>query len=374
MKVAFVVLLLCCVSIEARELAVVELSGPPYERGLKHGRALKAQIGKSIAIWKKALQDQTRHDPEGLIAEFLRDRDFMAATRHWTPEVIDEVHGIADGASQPFDTMWAMQLIDEMWVFIDEQSSVAHCSSAGVPGRASNPAYVAQNLDIDWFYDGFQTVLHVKEEQGLPEQLIFTTAGVVALNGMNNRSIAVAVNTLSELRASRDGLPVAFVIRGILSKQNAGEALSFVKSVPHASGQNYIVGAGDRVYDFEASAGKVVQYAPNGEQGTVYHTNEALVNDDRNALPVNRTPTNSRIRLDALRKRLRNDNSGADEITSALRSRDSEEHPVCRRMVQGKVFTFGSTIMTLSKHPLLQVSMGPPDTNPYRRFEFSILH
>ena len=54
MKAAFVVLLLCCLSIEARELAVVELSGPPYERGLKHGRALKTQIGKSIAIWKKA--------------------------------------------------------------------------------------------------------------------------------------------------------------------------------------------------------------------------------------------------------------------------------------------------------------------------------
>src|SRR5262249_13928223 len=64
MKAVCAGLLLCCLSIQARELALVELSGPPYERGFKHGRALKAQIGKSIAIWKKALHDRTRRNPE----------------------------------------------------------------------------------------------------------------------------------------------------------------------------------------------------------------------------------------------------------------------------------------------------------------------
>jgi hypothetical protein len=39
-------------------------------------------------------------------------------------------------------------------------------------------------------------------------------------------------------------------------------------------------------------------------------------------------------------------------------------------MSGGAIFTFGSTIMTLSKHPSLQVTFGPPDESEYILYSF----
>src|SRR5436309_11919111 len=88
----------------------------------------------------------------------------------------------------------------------------------GVAKKGTNPAYIAQNMDLESFRDGFQTVLHIKAEGRRPEQFVFTFAGFIAANGMNSRSIGICANTLSQLRHCRDGLPVACIIRGTLER------------------------------------------------------------------------------------------------------------------------------------------------------------
>ena len=80
-----------------------------------------------------------------------------------------------------------------------------------------------------------------------------------------------------QLKASRSGLPVAFVIRNILSMENEEQILNFVQNVPHASGQNYIIGIRGKVYDFEASAGQVVRFDPGLANGAVYHAPDVWV-------------------------------------------------------------------------------------------------
>jgi hypothetical protein len=190
---------------------VVELSGSPYNRGLIHGRTLKGEIQRSVAVLKASVKEATGADPDVFLAEFLRDHNHLPAARRWTPELVEEVRGIADGAEIPFEIARVKQLGDELWAYEEERQAAApaanHCSAVGVPRIGARPAYVAQNMDIESFYDGLQTVLHIREENGVPEQYIFTDAGELALNGMNNRSIGVVVNTLGRLRSS----PTAFL-------------------------------------------------------------------------------------------------------------------------------------------------------------------
>src|SRR2546429_2457505 len=133
------------------------------------------------------------------------------------------------------------------------------------------------------FATDFKPCLHIKAEGGRPEQFVFTFAGFIAANGMNSRSIGICANPLSQLRHGREGLPVACVIRGALERTTLNDAIQFLKQVKHASGQNYILGGGDRVYDFECSAGKVVSFTPTSDTGVVYHTNHPLANDDYDA-------------------------------------------------------------------------------------------
>ncbi|MFY9343346.1 MAG: hypothetical protein WAT39_12695 [Planctomycetota bacterium] len=88
------------------------------------------------------------------------------------------------------------------------------------------------------------------------------------------------VNTLLQLRPCRDGLPVAFVVRGLLAQPDQAAALAFLQRSKHASGRNYTVGGPDTAPGFECSAGKVVQYVPYPGAKFTWHTNHPLVNDD----------------------------------------------------------------------------------------------
>ncbi len=55
-----------------------------------------------------------------------------------------------------------------------------------------------------------------------------------------------------------------------------------------------------------------------------------------------------------------------ETIKGTLRSKDNEQHPVCRANQKKKsFFTFASVIMTLSDNPSLQIVAGPPDEGEY---------
>ena len=365
-----------------RIVRVLQLSGSPYERGLQHGRELRPEIARMVGLWKKDLQEQSKMDPDAFLQKFFAETNFLPAIKRWTPDLLDEIKGIAEGSGQPYQTMLAYQMVDEIWVYFDKPAS-HHCSGMGVIRSESHPAYIAQNMDLESYRDGSQVVLHIAEGPSAPEQFVFTAAGLIATNGMNNRSIAITANTLLDLSATPDGLPVACVVRGVLARGKGEEVLSFIKTIKHASGQNYIVGVGDRVYDFEASANKVVEFRPAPDGSVVYHTNHPLANDDLKpwhekqikAMTLEeKNKGDSEVRLNSLATRLRKPTSAINEqvIKETLQSKDSMDHPICRTVAAGGGwFSFGSTIMTLSDKPFFQVTMGPPDSNRFLRLEFS---
>jgi predicted choloylglycine hydrolase len=201
---------------------------------------------------------------------------------------------------------------------------------------------------------------------------------------MNENGIGVNPNTLMELQSSTDGLPVAYVIRGILSQEKSEEVVPFIYSVKHASGQNYVIGIRDSVYDFEASANRIVRFYARTEQpGIVYHTNHALVNHDvktwylkyhKAVLAGETKDWNSEVRYSTLQKRLGRpvQEVSSEEIKSALRSKDDEKNPVCHTYREGdNVFTFSSVIYTLTGKCSVQVTKGSPDQSEYQEHFFT---
>lgn len=47
---------------------------------------------------------------------------------------------------------------------------------------------------------------------------MFSHAGMVGLCGVNSAGVAISCNNLSQLNHKTSGLPVAFVVRGILQR------------------------------------------------------------------------------------------------------------------------------------------------------------
>ncbi len=365
-----------------RELKTFSFSGSGYELGLQHGKELKKEIGEIISAWKKNTSNSLGKDANLVLNAFFEYAEFDDAIKKLTPELYDEVRGIAEGSDQQLNDVLVLNLLDEFWVYINNLNN-HHCSAVGVPSKNGRPGYISQNMDLENYTDGFQVLMRLNRTENRPEQLILTHPGLIALNGLNEQGIGVCVNTLMQLKASSSGLPVAFIIRHIINSTDKEEVLNFIKTVNHASGQNYIIGIKGEVYDFEASANKVVRYNPNNENGTVYHTNHPVSNDDLKPWfakydpnlkdELKPTSSNSYLRFKAVENRMTANSEISDVlIKEALRSKDNKNNPVCRTNNEdGKGFTFASVIMTFTKKPNIQILAGPPDESDYKIFKFS---
>jgi predicted choloylglycine hydrolase len=363
-----------------KEVPIIELSGNGYNRGLQHGKALKNEIAEVFKKWKENIRSNTKQNPDSIITQFYNATDFEPAIKKSTPEIYKELKGISNSSGQSFRDVFCFQLVDEFWVYLDklQNSPNHHCSGIGVAATNSHPAYLAQNMDLESYMNNYQVLLHINSNTTEPEQYILSCAVLVALNGVNSKGIGVCVNTLMELEASSDGLPVAFVVRAILSKQDRQSALKFIQTIKHASGQNYIIGTIDSVYDFEASADKVARFMPDPKNHSlVYHTNHAIVNhnikpwyreDHKKILSGEAKNDNSFIRFASLKNRLNNsgNNISDDIIKETLRSKDDLLNPICRTYKGGNsVFTFSSVILTLGNSPSIQLTSASPDQSDY---------
>lgn len=368
-----------------KTVPVIELTGSGYERGKQHGTLLKNEIASVYAKWKNNIRYYTRRNADSVLSEFYTATNFEPAIRKWTPQLYEEIKGIAAASGQSLRDVLCFQMVDEFWVYMDKTANTQnhHCSGLGVAATKQHPAYVAQNMDLETYMHNFQVLLHLAPTRNEPEQYLLSCAGLVALNGVNAKGIGVCVNTLLELEASTDGLPVACIVRGILSQQKAKDALRFVQTVKHASGQNYIVGTGDSVYNFEASANKVIRFIPaNSASPRVYHTNHPMANNDikpwyrtrQEQLLAGKLPAdNSYARLVSIQNRI-----GAvadvteDMIKETLRSKDDKRNPVCRPYASNRsAFTFSSVLLTLGQQPSMQLTFASPDESDYQKHLFT---
>jgi hypothetical protein len=357
----------------AAGLRVVDLGGTPYEMGVVHGRTLKAEIGELVKLWKEDLRKTYRVEAEVFIREFLKKTDFKPAMERWTPGLLDEVRGIADGAGVDFDTMYAYQLIDEVWA-IGPDVELAKCTSVGASKRSGKPAIVSQTLDIPAFYHGFQTVLRIRDARDEDlETLVFTIPGVVAANGLNSRSIGVCVNAVTQLAYSPKGLPVDFIIRGILRRGTYEDALNFLRDVQPAAPQTYVLGGPDETAVFERSAGKMSRFVPFTDAAFSYHTNHPVVNDDYNPRfpemlkrkAMTLESYRARCPRFAFLGRLLKDDSAVIDVASLeeiYKNRDSGIN---------NDGTYGCTIMVLGESPELHIAPGRPDEAAFQVLRFS---
>lgn len=365
-----------------REIREINLSGSGYELGLQHGKLLKKEIGEVVNKMKQNAAINLKNDAELVLNGFYAYANFDESINKYTPELYEEVRGIAEGSGQAFRDVMVLNLLDEFWVYVNNMNN-HHCSGMGVPSLNGSTSYIAQNMDIEKYTDGYQILMRLARTNARPEQLILTHPGLIALNGMNETGIGTCVNTLMQLKASSSGLPVAFIVRRIINSTDKEELLRFIQTVSHASGQNFIIGIRGEIYDFEASANKVVRFDPKNENGTVYHTNHPIVNDDVKPWFEEYNPnlndkplaSNSHIRLASVQSRVSQAARLDDNlIKETLRSKDDTNNPVCRNVNStsgGGGFTFASVIMTMTGNPSMQITAGSPDEAGYKKVGFS---
>ena len=355
-----------------RAIRVLDVSGSPRERGLAHGRALKAEIHSLVADFKRDLERSQKVEAATFIKRFLKETDFIPAIERWTPGLLDEVKGIAEGAELPFEDVYVYQLADEIWS-MGRWAMRDKCTAIAVDRRGDQPTMVAQNMDIPGFYQKFPTVLKVRRKGG-PDAMVLTCPGLIGVNGMNSAAVAVCCNTLLQLEPSPKGLPCLFVVRGLLERADLKEAEKWLRRIPHAVGQNYTIGDPGGARAIECSAGAKVRFQPEPDGDFCYHTNHPLVSTNWHpdylarcrARFVEAKPGLRRCRrFESLERRIRRGSRVTiDTIKEALASRDDTRGPICGD------WTYGCTIFVLDKVPELRISPGRPDRYAFQTLRF----
>ncbi len=368
---------------------IAVLEGGPRERGRIHGETLRAKIRELGEAWKKGLGRAEGETVEDYLALFVKETRFQDAIRKWTPDLLEEIHGIAEGSGLPFDTVYAMQLVDEEWWWSMNrrlrtgEKKGDKCTVVAGPRQGDDPALVAQNIDIPGYGHGFETVLRIRAAGTDVEQMVVTYAGFIAMNGLNSRGVAVCMNALLPLDNTVEGLPVSCIVRGVLERPDRASAEAFLTAVRHASGQAYTLGDPKGIGGFEGSAKGAARVPADPATGRIVHTNHPLASEDfgiigrrvqeQEKTESHRGMANSRCRFDSAAKRVLDP---ATRLTiaaakAALGAHDAKDQPVCRHFRSPEDgYTAACTIFELGVSPKLHLAANPPCAGRFAVLEF----
>lgn len=340
------------------DLPIITCAGPAAKRGQAHGEALRGKIGEGIGRWLESIGATHGIDPDAYLAEFIEGTNYLPAIRRWTPELLDEVAGTARGSQQPWERVYAYNLLDEEWTWARARLHPAPgCTAAGlVPGDGS--PILAQTMDIPSIHDGTQAVLRVEPEEG-PAALAFTYAGMIGLTGCNEHGLALVVNNLDVLSSSPSGLPVGFVIRGILARQTLADAVAFAIDVPHATGQHYGIGGPEGLASVEGWGTGVAVDELSGHR--LRHTNHPLLSAEAASdaeLRYQRSRT--RERLAHVEREL----DGAVDVRAIQELLSDRTVPVS--LGNERAFmTFGAVVYECRVPARMWLAPGPPHETPF---------
>lgn len=331
----------------AKDFPILELPESPRERGYYHGEQLRDLIAEHLKRWRAATEQETGEPWQKTRDIFLASTHFRPAIERHTPGLWEELTALAEAAGQRFEDLLIVNLVDELWWFLKQRKEA--CTTLA---RRCDDGIIrsGQNLDVTAWMEGLQVALRVPLAGG-GRALVFTIAGVVGFNGINSAGVSLNCNTLLQLPPSDQGLPVAFLVRGVLQQKTLAEAARFLRSFTHASGQHYLIAGPEGWLGLECDATGVRPVASDGVFYT--HTNHPKTRPDL-ASP------SSRIRLEA-----------AERARALKNPRDAFCDKPLHRDATSSADTIGYTLFSMwwENRPggEVQVTAGPPTKEGYRR-------
>jgi len=346
-----------------REIVV---TGAPREMGRQLGEAAQDEIRGFAEIALQRVNKTMRVSRQRAMSIAARSTEFA---RGYSPEMLEELHGMADSSHVPFDELMLLQVRNQL-----RPDAEAGCTSLslGSPAIATKGAIVAQNWDNDPALDPFTIVL-ARKPSGKPALVNLTQAGLIAYIGFNDAGIGLCLNTLPA--PSREvGVPHYFTVRGIYEAGSLAGAIEAVRRAQRAIPANIMLATPQGPADLEVTVDDV--RVLSGEQGQVTHANhckhpELLAVNDAFPELIESYPRQQRI------DKLLSAAGGPLSLEAVKRAlKDHEGHPrsICRHPNDDPQTGYWQTVFSVIIEPdqqRMHVSRGTPCEHPYETYELA---
>lgn len=266
-------------------IPVVISRGTPYEIGYNHGKSHPGRVHKSFEYNLKSCLERGDVSREELYRIAV---GYMKPVEAYNRDYIEEVQGIADGAGMRLEDIMLLNTRTELqklfWNRRDKNGEFQYlkavegmeaCTSIAVTGErtATGATYVGQNWDnFAWAEECL--IYHIIRQQGGKPSIAYCgEAGIITRSGLNSCGIGDGVNSLStNAPVNFEGVPLQFLLRGVLDSRNLGEAIDALNGGRNAAVNNILIAYRDNeAADVEMDTGCCGILYP--EDGILTHAN-----------------------------------------------------------------------------------------------------
>jgi len=343
--------------------------GPARELGRQHGAQARAQI--------RGLLDYLGYTLKLSRAQLhVRALRFLPLFERYAPHLVEEIHGLAEGAGIPVAEALAVQIRGELAQVQDEGCTTFVISSRGA---ASGQVLIGQNSDVEPEMEDLAYVLRLEPDQK-PAMLMWTFGGMIGYHGLNSAGVAHFANSLGGGPAWKMGLPHYPLKRLMLEQRSFDDALGVLRQAPVCSSGNYVLcdGAG-RIADVELTPDGFALQTDDGE-GFIAHSNHFVCSPYACQATDAASVPDSFGRLSRMRQLFKGrvGKLTVGDLKTFLADHDGAPTSICRHAHDGpdhpSVSHRGHTVASMIAEPAagrLHISRGNPCVAQYTTYKLA---
>jgi Acyl-coenzyme A:6-aminopenicillanic acid acyl-transferase len=204
---------------EVAPLATIDISGGPYDVGVKLGR-ISAQVVNTYLTKSQSWAGIIAYSDDPRVVR-MSEQVCALFPRYW-----EELCGLADGLELPFGEVFAWNCRGDIRALAPDG-----CTTVQIPGPRR---IIAHNEDGDPGFRGHCTLAHISSDGGTPFTAFVYPGSLPGHTFAETQ--AGLVQTVNNIRSINTGLglPRMVLTRAVLDCQSLDDALSLLQSFPRA--------------------------------------------------------------------------------------------------------------------------------------------
>jgi isopenicillin-N N-acyltransferase like protein len=213
-------------------------SADPRERGRQYGEQARERIAVSIDFYRGEFELKS-----GMTWDQVRDAapQWLPQIEAFSPELVDEVRGIAEGANVAFEEILALNGRGELRKGNPFERPEG-CTAFSLQAEATGDGHVYCGQNWDWRVGTKASVVMLRIVQPPKPTVIFQVeAGQVGRHGANSAGIGMNANGLEAPFGFGPGVPQPYIRRRILDSPDMATALGVVHTARGALCTNLIL-------------------------------------------------------------------------------------------------------------------------------------
>ncbi|WP_406134883.1 C45 family autoproteolytic acyltransferase/hydolase [Streptomyces sp. NBC_01089] len=234
-------------------IPLIEISGPPRERGRQYGEAARPQIETALSFYRESFARRPGLEWHEVTR---RARLWLPCVEDFAPDLLEELRGVAEGAGTGLLDLMALNArgeiaYDRTFARMGAETGRAGagqdgagpdgaeaaepdaaepdadgCSSFALLPPAAGDGHVWCGQNWDWRTGAGATLVALRIVQPpLPTVVMVVEAGQIGRHGANSAGIALNANGLGGRFGDEIGVPQPFIRRRILDRAGYKDAL-----------------------------------------------------------------------------------------------------------------------------------------------------